>query len=384
MSKYIGSFLINIQVIAGINQTTIITKDGNADPKVKVFACGLNDKGQLGLCNDTVCIHTLTALPTLPDGKVAKQLVAAKKYTMIMAEDATVFGCGHNFSRQFGLSDNANRNTFTVVPTLLNRNVIKQIAASDFHTMILAENGTVFGCGCNSSGELGLGDDTDRSTFTTVPPLLGGMAAKQVTTGESHTMILTEDGTVFTCGCNLYGQLGLGDDTYRSTFTFTTVPPLLGGMVAKQVISGTHHTMILTQDGKVFACGYNAHGQLGLGDTTNRCTFTTMPAPLKIVVARQVNAGNCHTTILTEDGTVFTCGDNYHGQLGMGDDTDRKTFTAVTTLPEGVVARKVIAGAFHTIILTQYDRVFACGGNKYGQLGLGDATNRDTFTEVPL
>ena len=81
---------------------------------------------------------------------------------------------------------------------------------------------------------------------------------------------------MFVCGWNFNGLLGLGDNTNRNTFT--AVPALPDGKVAKQVIAGSAHTMILAEDGTVFACGFNDHGQLGLGDATNRNTFTAVPA----------------------------------------------------------------------------------------------------------
>ena len=203
----------------------------------------------------------------------------------------------------------------------------------------------MFACGMNACGQLGLGDTTSRNTFTAVPALPGGKVAKQVIAGNFHTMILAEDGMVLACGDNEYGQLGLGDTTHRNTFT--AVPALPDGKVAKQVIAGSYHTMILAEDGMVFACGWNVFGQLGLGDTTHRNTFTAVPALPDGKVAKQVIAGRCHTMILTEDGTVFACGANDYGQLGLGDTTDRNTFTAVPALPDGKVAKQVIAGRCH-------------------------------------
>ena len=79
----------------------------------------------------------------------------------------------------------------------------------------------------------------------------------------------------------------------------------------------------------MFACGYNGGGQLGLGDTTNRNTFTAVPALPDGKVAKQVIMSSCHTMILAEDGTVFASGINDNGRLGLGDTTNRNTFTAV-------------------------------------------------------
>jgi len=216
----------------------------------------------------------------------------------------------------------------------------------------------------NACGQLGLGDTTYRNTFTAVPALPDGKVSKQVIAGCSHTMILAEDGTVFVCGDNSEVQLGLGDNTYRNTFT--AVPALPDGKVAKQVIAGCVHTMILAEDGTVFACGWNDYGQLGLGDTTHRNTFTAVPALPDGKVAKRVVVGGHHTMILAEDGTVFACGYNNKGQLGLGDTTNRNTFTAVPALPDGKVAKQVVAGGYHTMILAEDGTVFACGSNDTG------------------
>ena len=141
--------------------------------------------------------------------------------------------------------------------------------------MILTEDGTVFACGNNEVGQLGLDDDEHSNTFTAVPALPGGKVAKQVIAGNFHTMFLAEDGTVFACGHNVFGQLGLDDDESRDTFT--AVPPLPDGKIAKRLISGRDHVMILAEDGTMLACGDNGAGQLGLGDNTNRNTFTAVP-----------------------------------------------------------------------------------------------------------
>jgi alpha-tubulin suppressor-like RCC1 family protein len=58
-----------------------------------VFACGLNDFGQLGL-GDYDNRYTFTAVPLLPDDKVAKQVIAGSNHTIIITKDNTVFGCG--------------------------------------------------------------------------------------------------------------------------------------------------------------------------------------------------------------------------------------------------------------------------------------------------
>ena len=87
---------------------------------------------------------------------------------------------------------------------------------------------------------------------------------------SKHSLLLKNDGTLWSCGLNNYGQLGLGDDYNRTTFTQVTT----NINDIKEIYCGDYHTIILENDGTLWGCGYNEYGQLGLGDTTNRTTFT--------------------------------------------------------------------------------------------------------------
>ena len=85
-----------------------------------------------------------------------------------------------------------------------------------------------------------------------------------------HSLILKNDGTLWGCGRNDYGHLGLGDTTNRTTFTQVTT----NADDIKSVYCGGSHTFILENDGTLWGTGWNDYGQLGLGNTTNRTTFT--------------------------------------------------------------------------------------------------------------
>jgi alpha-tubulin suppressor-like RCC1 family protein len=362
----------NFEIFSNYNSTFIL-KDK------KIFASGNNEYGQLGL-GDESKKNTFTEVPLLPDNKVAKKVVAGLYHTMILTEDGEVFACGENKEGQLGLGDNVDRNTFEKVPPLPEDKVVKQVVVGSFHTMILTEDGMVFACGYNALGQLGLGNLDKINTFTKVSILHDDYKVAKLVAGNNHTMILTENGKVFACGNNTYGQLGLEDTENKNTFT--AVPPLLNNKVAKQVVAGSDYTMILANDGTVFACGNNLHGELGLLDNNIRITFTTVSPLPKGKVAKQVVAGSNHTMILAEDGTVFACGYNYYKQLGIMK-YKNTSFTAVE-LPEGKVAKKVIAGSNHTIIITKDNTVFGCGRNNDGQLGQGDKSKFYNLEQINL
>ncbi|CAG0881435.1 unnamed protein product [Darwinula stevensoni] len=99
-----------------------------------------------------------------------------------------------------------------------------------------------------------------------------------------------------------------------------------------QVACGVHHTLLLCNGGEVFAFGSNSRGQLGVGDTINRChpDPVRIPPDVKIV---QIAAGSYHSVFLAQDGRVFSCGAfevksqisviyQYKGQLGPKSDED--------------------------------------------------------------
>ena len=140
-----------------------------------------------------------------------------------------------------------------------------------------------------------------------------------------HSLILKNDGTLWGCGSNGAGQLGLGDNNYRTTFTQVTT----NADNIKEIYCGGGYTFILENDGTLWGCGRNDYGQLGLGDTTNRTIFTQITTNVDDI--KEIYCGPNYTIMLKNDGTLWGTGHNSNGRLGLGDTTNRTTFTKVTT-----------------------------------------------------
>ena len=332
-----------------------------------LWSCGRNDESQLGL-GDTTNRKTFTQVTTNTDD--IKSVYCGGYHTFILENDGTLWSTGYGGEGRLGLGDTSNRATFTQVT--VNVDNIKKIYCGYNHTFILKNDGTLWSCGNNEYGELGLGDTTNRTTFTQVTTNTGNI--KQVYCGYYNTFILKNDGTLWGCGFNSCSELGLGDTANRYTFAQITT----NTDDIKKIYCGCHYTIILKNDGTLWSTGQNNYGQLGLGDTTNRTTFTQVTTNVNNI--KSVYCGFYHTFILKNDGTLWSCGYNGDGRLGLGNTTNRNTFTQVTTNADDI--KEIYCGGYHTFILKNNGTLWGCGDNYYGQLGLGDTTNRNTFTQV--
>lgn len=143
------------------------------------------------------------------------------------------------------------------------------------------------------------------------------------------------------------------------------------------------HSLRLRSDGSLWAWGSNSHGQLGLGDYgsgTDRLNPTHVGIYTDWITVSAGTSG--HSLGLRSDGSLWTWGKNYWGQLGLGDSalgTYRSNPTRVGNDTDWVT---VSAGEYHSLGLRSDGSLWAWGNNTYGQLGLGDTTDRNIPTQV--
>ena len=186
------------------------------------------------------------------------------------------------------------------------------------------------------------------------------------------TYISAVVGNVWTTGWNQYGQLG--DGTVIDKIKFVRV--IAHGPKAFAVAAGDIHSVVLKQDGSVWATGRNHKGQLGDGSTVDRNEFVKAMDSGAVHVA----AGGYHSMVLKRDGSVWVTGCNEYGQLGDKSIKDRSNY--VQAMSSG--AQAIAAGSRHSMILKQDGSVWATGYNAYGQLGDGSTMNSHAFMQVIL
>jgi alpha-tubulin suppressor-like RCC1 family protein len=243
-------------VAAGSLHNLALLSDGT------VKSWGYNNAGQLG--DNTVTTRTT---PVTVSGLTNVEAIAAGGYfSLALLSDGTVMAWGTNTNGQLGDNTVTNRTTPVAVSGLTG---VRAIAAGISHSLALMGDGTVKAWGLNTNGQLGDNTVTQRNTPVAVSGLTGVRAISGATHGN-HSMALLSDGTVKNWGSNTSGQLGDGTTTDRTT------PVFLDGVSNVRAISaGSSHSLALTREGQVKSVGSNAGGQLGDGTTANRVNVVT-------------------------------------------------------------------------------------------------------------
>ncbi|AEC03053.1 fimbrillin family protein [Parasphaerochaeta coccoides] len=214
---------------------------------------------------------------------------------------------------------------------------------------------------------------------------------KSVSAGWGFTLILKEDGSLWATGNNISGQLGVGDTNNRSTPV--QVWDSTNGDVkmtnVEEVFTKCYYTIIQKKDGSLWAMGNNHYGELGIGENRNTKTIPvqipTMNDDLIGNPVVSVAVGAFHTMFLKKDETLWATGWNDNGKLGLNDTIDRSTPVPVTlmnTEPSNPVT-DVFTGNHYTVMKKKDGTLWATGYNLYGQLGVEDTNNRLSPVQIP-
>jgi alpha-tubulin suppressor-like RCC1 family protein len=234
-----------------------------------------------------------------------------------------------------------------------------------FGTMLILKNdGTVWGLG-NPGNSSGI-----PSGNTIIPvqvPVNGSIVF--IATGTATGFIINSTGQLYATGYNYSGELGVGDTTLRDTFTDTGVSNAI------YVDGGFAHSGMIKSDNKVYMAGINNSGQLGIGDLIQRRSFTLVPNSGAFVNENItiVSCGDHSTLFLNSSGQLFGTGSNTYGQLGLGNTTPQNTPVLITT--------NVAFASFKsksTAYITTTNELYVTGYNRYGVLGLGHNINQLT------
>ena len=332
-----------------------------------------------------------------------------RSHTLMVKSDSTVWAFGNNTYWQLG-DGTTNSSTIPVqvkgpggVGYLSG---ITAVATGWYHNLALKSDGTVWAWGYNSDGQLGIAvRDSGSSTPVQVKaPAGAGFLTDVVAIAAERfwSLALKSDGTVWAWGANY--EAGVGDNTTgtRSRPVQVVGPSGVGFLTdVTAIAAGDTLAIARKSDGSVWTWGSNYYGQAGDGTMATTGANRRKLAPVQVkgpggigflgdVVA--VGTGQYHALAVKSDGTVWAWGDDTAGQLGNG--TNPASTTPVQVLGPGgtgfLTGITAVNGAnavqnleyAHSVALAQDGSVWTWGWNKYGQLGDGTTTLRDTPVKV--
>ncbi|WP_309544719.1 VWD domain-containing protein [Alkalilimnicola ehrlichii] len=199
--------------------------------------------------------------------------------------------------------------------------------------------------------------------------------------GTHHSLVYDRHGYLSAWGSNGGGELGIGETSWRRETPALTDLTELGDTGIVTLAAGIGSSYAIDDSGRLWAWGYNYSGQLGVGDDIER----RRPEQVGDRVWTDVSAGGEHALALDQSGRLWAWGDNTFGQLGDGSTTARHTPVVVDlSRLSGAKVVSFAAGEEHSVLLDEIGRVWAWGNNETGRLGNGTTTSSTTPVAVDL
>lgn len=284
------------------------------------------------------------------------------------------WGNGKEGSLGHGTRDNIRYPLKVLAFSRVELSVLK-VACGDWHMLILVKDSTVWSCGSNSHGQLGTAmRDPSVSVPLQIPEL---KKIVDIGCGASYSLALNSDGELYSWGD--VAVLGR-----RAQNLFTYVPSMITIVPKAKVTSfsaGPNHAACITSTNKLYTWGSNIFGQLGLQSNVEQFYEpSAVEFPIKNAAVLSVSCGLKHTACIvskagfiksTKDGGfLYTFGRATKGQVGTGNYEEKITSPRKVDISGESEVKQVVCGRNHTLVLGETGKLYACGSNSKGQLGI--------------
>ena len=348
-------------VCCGKLHTITLSNDGT------LHSFGNNSLGQLGLGLDHNIHSTLpTPIPNLPK---IKMISCGSSFTMCVDYEGFIWSFGENDSGQLGIGNHTNQ-YFNVPQKLCDIPPGLSVSCGGFHTLIITTDSNLWSCGNNKFGQLCLGNQENQFK----PQKTAFSDISKISAGCDHSLFQNNEGEIFACGYNEDGACGLGHFNHYQ-ITPSIIPNMPPNIV--HFVCGYHQNLFLDSKGKVFAVGSNVYGhyfrRFCLGHNTN---LNVLKKIRNIPSIQTISCVGENSYLIDFEGNLWTFGKNVAGQLGHGDYKNKNTPKVIKTLKD---IQQISYGScgYHFFAKNSQNQIFATGFNNYGQLGIG---TRDTQT----
>lgn len=365
---------ITLPNIEHMDQTTVILKEDGT-----VWTSGLNNYGQCGNGTTTsvkvpvqVKINSTTYLDNV------KKISAGRHLAFALRTDGTVWIWGYNEGQK--IAANTTYTTYAMQVVGPNNsgylsNII-DIQTGFLEMSAVASNGDVYMWGRRNAGIMGNG--TNYSDYTYIPQK-ANVSDIIKTSAEEHALALTGTGDVYG-----WGGKGIGNQ-YLVLSSNATVPNRMTttGDV-DDIVATEKDSIILRENGKIYGCGINQYGELQTGNTSKIGSLVELantPQSVKNGTAKikYISGGQGNVQLILSDGTAWMNGQNTVGALGNGTKTNSTAFVQMSTA-EGPIENVIYPGfqsiwlnngnyGINSSVIKSDGSVWITGANDDGQIG---------------
>jgi regulator of chromosome condensation len=371
-------------------KTTVSTPEWAAlgGVEARLLACGSGEMAQLGMGEDKLEAPRPAPVLNLDAVSVIQVAAGGGANGVLVAvpggkKEVWTWGCNdHGVLGRLTKVENE-QSTPAVIPSLLDVDVV-QISLGDYHMMCLDSKGQVWSWGTyrDANGILGFKPGNDKQM---TPQLLSELKDKRIisiASGDNTSYALSDSGHLYMWGDARINQRTSSRSDSKLSGLLPAAVPCSKKFTA--IFAGGFHVMLLATDGTLWAMGLNNHEQLGTGGGEIASLpkhVKGLPAKLKIKMA---TAGQHHSMLLAEDGSVYTWGRGDYGQLGHNAKQSCASPTRVAffdSLKHKVV--QVSCGGSHSLAVLENGDVYSWGFGTMYQLGIGKVDNGDEDRLIP-
>ncbi|KAG2217876.1 hypothetical protein INT45_005532 [Circinella minor] len=295
-----------------------------------LYAFGSNGNGQLGV-HHVKDLNIPERCIGIPETESLVKVVGGGNHAAALTKTGRIYMTG----------DIVQSTTFHI-PTWLQDHVWIDVACGWSFTLVVSNQGHVYGFGIARSGELGTplpSNTNNKDNSTELVAIHLDTKIVSVACGWRHAIALDDHGQVYGWGWNRHGQLGepLSQKPYIQAprlLPFISQPPKI-----KQITCGHTFSMLRAEDGTLYGFGSNKYGQLDI------------PDPMK---SRHISTGWHHVaaSIATNDTRsyqLYTWGRNDHAQ----------------TVPFLYPVDQFVCGSEH-MLAVHHNKIYAWGWNEHG------------------
>ena len=304
--------LCDVIINSGFNNNIYINSNFNNIFIINIFnvlyCCGINDEDSLGLGNDNKFLYDkFIKHPYLNNIKFVS-IGLCNEHTFVYNNNNKLYGFGLNLNCELGFINNNNNDPIrTSIPKLININFkLIKISCGLYHSLLLTNNGYVYGCGKNIYGQLG--NNNNNNIIKNITKIIKLKNINDINCLENSSIVKTINGLLYSFGSNKYGELGILKKKNIYDINLINIKKNKNYYI-KTFSCGKNHIGIITKKYECYMFGFNIYRQCGIG-FKNIC----QPFKLNIINIIEINCGKFHTIIKNNKLNYYSFGFNKNNE----------------------------------------------------------------------